>query len=176
MQPDVQRDYDFGRQFLVHLRHIASELIREAPIHEDVAHATDLIVLNLEGVRIACRVRHHRYFLDPRYREQFTIRCHRDNGAKTELAKVLEGWGDYIIYGFADEDEADTLVRWLLGDLSVFRGWFHHELARLPVGQIPGQRCRNGDGTEFIALSVSDLPSEFVVAANWNPQSSLRAA
>ena len=59
---------------------------------EDAERNTDLIVLKLDAVRIACRVRNHEYIT--RYGDEFTIRAERPSGVKTELAKIIDGWGD----------------------------------------------------------------------------------
>ena len=83
---------------------------------------------------------------------------------KSELGKVLEGWGDYLFYGFADADERH-LCAWLLGDLYVFRGWFNRKLYREAAGVLPGVQCQNGDASSsFLALPVSALPAEFLRA------------
>jgi hypothetical protein len=135
-------------------------LIGEASEEEDALRNTDLIVLRLEAVRIACRIRRYEYMA--RYGDEFTIRCDRPRGTKTELAKIIEGWGDYFFYGFAAA-EGDNLARWLLGDLKVFRLWFMRYLAA--EHRIPGTRRQNHDGSSgFIAFAVADMPRDFIVA------------
>ncbi len=166
-----QDDFTWQRRFVPRMKRIIGEhLIGEAPREEDAEHNTDLIVLRMEAVRIACRVRNFEYVLDDDWREQFTIREVRPSGAKTELAKVLEGWGDYILYGFANEEGTD-LCAWVLGDLRVFRLWHHRTLAstsRLtPRGtpELPGISLHNGDrSSSFRAYRLKELPSEFIVA------------
>lgn len=159
MRPDVQHDFDWGRGFLPELKMIVGlNLIGEAPHEEDAERNTDLIVLKLDAVRIACRIRRHKY-LDG-YGHQFTLRSGRPTGAKTELAKVVEGWGDYLLYGFADEHD-HRLAAWALCDLRVFRGWYFREVF---AGRKPGESRTNGDGTAFIAFSYGDLPDDFTVA------------
>jgi len=162
MQPDVRRDFEFGRRFLPHLKMIVGQhLVAEAPPAEDAERATDLVVLRLDAVRIACRVRRHEYLNS--YGHEFTIRSKRETGAQTELAKVLSGWARYMIYGFGSEGDAGPFMdRWVLGDLNVFRLWFQRETAR--VGRAPGNELPNGDGTWFRAFSLAALPSDFVHA------------
>lgn len=161
MQPDVAYDFEFGRQFLSELKMIAGlHLLGEAPFEEDAQRATDLIVLRLDAVRIACRVRRHEYL--ERYEGEFTIRSSRPSGADTELGKIIEGWGDYMLYAFAGLD--GRLAAWLLGDLHVFRRWHARQLVSLPAGGTPGLRVPNRDGTWFTAFTLADLPSEFIVA------------
>ncbi|WP_289009909.1 hypothetical protein [uncultured Thermomonospora sp.] len=157
------RDFDWQRALIPRVKQIlANYLIAEAPFEEDARHNTDLIVLKLDTVRVACRLRRGEYAL--RYPDEFTLRSSRPSGAQTELAKVLSGWGDYLFYGFAHPD-GGALAGWLLGDLKVFRLWHHRLLTRLPAGQAPGTERRNADGSSaFRVYRVSDLPGDFVVA------------
>jgi hypothetical protein len=153
-------DFDWQRAQLPEVKRIlANYLITEAPAEEDTQRNTDLIVLKLDTVRVACRLRRYDYLV--RYSDEFTIRTSRPSGATTELAKMLSGWGDYIFYGFTNQD-ASALAAWLLGDLKVFRVWHHRELWN---GNRPGQGQQNGDGSSgFRAYRIGDLPPEFVVA------------
>ena len=158
-----QSDHEWSRRFLPEIKRILGEhLIAEAPAEEDTERATDLIVLKLDAVRIACRVRRHKFL--QLYDDQFTLRVTRSNGVKSELGKMLEGWGDYLFYGFADADER-YLCAWLLGDLHVFRGWFNRRLFREAAGVLPGVQRKNGDASSsFIALPVNALPAKFIRA------------
>lgn len=165
MRPDVAHDFEFGRRYLGHMKQIIGlHLIGEAPPDEDMGHNTDLIVLRLDAVRIACRVRREAY--QDRYADEFTIRSGRPNGTHTELAKVIEGWGDYILYGFGSASE-NRLTGWTLGDLRVFRLWFGRHLME-HRGAAPGIGKTNPDGTTFRAFRYADLPREFVCATH-NP-------
>jgi hypothetical protein len=159
MRPDVETDYQWGRGFLPELKRIAGEhLIGEAPEEDDRERATDLIVLRLDAVRIACRVRRHEYV---GYADEFTLRSGRPSGKKTELRKIVAGWGDYLLYGFAAADEC-RLAQWCLGDLSVFREWRADKQAR--THREPGTERTNADGTRFRAYRLAELPAGFVVA------------
>ena len=159
---DFNNDFDWQRRFLPEMKRICGEyLIGESPYDEDAQRNTDLIVLRLDAVRIACRVRRNYYA--EKYNDEFTIRSSRPNGHKTELTKVVEGWGDYILYGFADEHN-ESLCAWTLGSLSVFRLWFNRQLV-VNNGDMPGKPQKNKDGSScFLAFKVSALPSEFIVA------------
>jgi hypothetical protein len=164
MRPDVREDFDWGRNFLPHLREIvAHNLIAEAPAEEDMQRNTDLIVLKLNAIRIACRVRRHQY-MGP-YGDEFTIRARRPSGG-SELGKLIEGWGDYMVYGFAPAGDCGPyLDRWFLGDLRVFRSWFTRQSLR--QSGAAGVEKKNGDGSStFRAFRVADLPGEFVVASS----------
>jgi len=150
--------------------------IGAAPVEEDQERNTDLIVLKLEPIRIACRIRTCEYFR--RYPAEFTIREGRPSGVKTELTKILEGWGQYFFYGFSDENQ-EGLKAWAIGDLNVFRLWFHRQTVR-SNGILPGKQKNNCDGSScFRAFSWDDLGTEFVVTKNnphIGPKSVLNAA
>lgn len=162
MRPDVRVDFDRQRRYIPAMKRIVGEhLIGEAPAEEDAQRNTDLIVLRLEAIRIACRVRAPEYM--DKYGNEFTIRAGRPSGAKTELQKIIEGWGDYILYGFHDEG-GDELAAWVLGDLRAFRLWFQQETVRR-AGKPPGSEQGNHDGSStFRAFAISELPLPFVVA------------
>lgn len=159
MRPDVRRDFDFGRDYLGHLKAICGQyLIGEAPFEEDTQRATDLIVLKLDPIRVACRVRRSEFM--GRYPDEFTVRANRPNGHETELAKIVAGWGDYMIYGFAGPPP--MLAAWALLDLRVFRTWWSRQLW---LGRHPGIEKPNRDGSSaFRAFTIGDLPDKFVVA------------
>jgi len=160
MPADRQREYDWQRRFVPEIKRILGEqLITEGPPEEDLRHNTDFIVLGLDAVRVACRVRRHSYLA--RYGGEFTIRASRPSGTETELHKVLRGWGDYIFYAFASTGET-YLAAWLLGDLCEFRLWHARALSLLAPGRMPGTVIRNHDSTGR-AYRISDLPSRFVI-------------
>ncbi len=155
-----QADKRWSDRFLPEIKRILGEhLIGEPPIEEDAERNTDLIVLRLEAVRVACRIRKFSY-LD-RYGGEFTIRSGRPSGVKTEYAKIIEGWGDFFFYGFASEDETE-LAYWTLGSLGALRLYCGKELLN---GRRPWRSERpNRDGSSFFrAFWVQDIP-DFVVA------------
>lgn len=133
-------------------------LIGEAPECEDCERNTDLIVLKMEPVRIACRIRRYRYFSS--YPDDITIRAERPSGMKSELTKIIEGWGNYFFYGFATEDER-RLAGWKLCDLNAFRLYFNRKIIK--TGLLPGMERKNGDGSSvFRVFRAVDIPN-FVV-------------
>ena len=140
-------------------RHLGEYLISEPEnIKEDETHNTDLVVLELKAVRIACRIRKEKY--REKYGHEFTIRSFRQSGNKTELAKIIEGWGDYIFYGFADDEH---LTQWFIGDLKAFRLWFNSEIVRRKGG-LPGKEQSNPDGSsDFRAFEKNGIPN-FIIA------------
>lgn len=161
MDDKTQQDFQFGRRFLPEIKSIVGmHLIGEAPKEEDCVRNTDLIVLRLEAIRIACRIRKHKYFA--RWGDEFTIRANRPSGALTELSKIIQGWGDYIFYGFADEAE-EHLHAWIIGDLKEFRLWFMAQLCK-NGGAKPGELNENGDGSsKFRAFKITDMPERFII-------------
>ena len=157
-----EREHAWSRRFLPEMKRIIGEhLIVEAPVEEDEQRNTDLVVLRLDAVRVACRVRQFHYLA--RYGDEFTIRAGRQNGNETELQKVIAGWGHYILYAFADERD-ERLAAWILGDLNKFRTYWSMRLV-LDKGRLPGFEKHNGDGSSsFRSFKVAALPSSFVVA------------
>lgn len=114
-----KQDKRWSDKFLPPIKRILGEhLIAEPPVEEDQFRNSDLMVLNLNSIRVGCRVRRHSYL--ERYGSQFTIRAERGSGSKTELQKIVEGWGDYLFYGFSNESETD-ICRWVLVDLYALR-------------------------------------------------------
>lgn len=147
-------------KYLPNLKRILGEVfIGEPPISEDQERNTDLIVLNMTGLRFACRLRQEPYFHD--YFTDFTLRCSRPSGTKTELDKVVEGWGDYFFYGFAAKN---NIFYWRIGDLKVFRAWYSQYL-RDHNGKLPGTKIENADkSSSFLSLKWADLPEDFIFA------------
>lgn len=161
-----KNDKKWSDKFLPEIKAIlGQQFIGAAPYEEDTERNTDLIVLKLEPIRIACRLRRKEYF--EKWPDEFTIRSSRPTGNKTELTKIMEGWGDYFFYGFCDDE---VLVYWTIGDLKVFRLWFNRQLFR-NKGAVPGKEQKNGDGSSlFIAFRWSQLPPEFIVNQAIHPE------
>lgn len=157
-----QGDNAWSRQYLPAIKRVLGEhLFGDASVEDDQQRNTDLIILNLSGVRVACRVRRFKY-CHPPFSDQFTIRSRRSKN-ETELCKITHGWGDRFFYGFAAR-EGPELAAWMLGDLYVFRGWFFQQVHK-NSGSIPGQEMSNGDSSsDFRVFNISDLPPGFVVA------------
>lgn len=157
-----QKDKRWSDRFLPEIkRNLGEYLIGEPPVEEDQERNTDLIVLRMEAIRIGCRVRKYGYL--ERYGEEFTIRAGRPSGIKTELTKIIEGWGNYFFYGFSDEKEL-CLAKWFLCDLNVFRWWFNRRLI-IDKGNVPGISKNNTDNSSFfLAFKISEFPENFIIA------------
>ena len=149
-------------KFLPNIKPIlGTHFIAEPPIEEDQDHNTDLMVLKMDSIRFGCRIRRYKYYNNEQYRNQFTIRANLPSGGKTELNKIVAGWGDYLFYGFSNAEE-DDLVRWIIGDLKVFRTWFNRCLWN---SDIKWQLKNNKDGSsDFMAFNRYDLPTNFIYA------------
>jgi len=140
-------------RFLPEIKRILGEyLIAEPPVEEDAERNTDLTVLRLDAIRIACRVRSHEYM---KYRDQFTIRNRVASGSKTELTKIIEGWGDYFFYGISNTEETN-LSHWILGDIKALR---LHISKLLYKRQLPWIAERhNHDGmSSFVVFRYNDI-------------------
>lgn len=144
-------DKRWSDKFIQKLQMVAGLLITSpASLSDDAFKNTDMIVLVAQNVRIACRVRRHEFYKS--YPHDFTIRSARDTGTKTELTKIMEGWGDYLIYGFSNQAETN-LEAWRVINLSEFRRQFQN---------ISYSKISNGDGTHFCAFDVRKMPAGIV--------------
>jgi len=135
---------------------IGYHLIIDAPKEEDEFHNTDLMTITQGSVRIGVRLR--RFDQYEKFKDGFTIRSKRESGNKTELEKIIEGWGDYFFYGFVNKEET-SFIDWYLLDLKVFRSilsrWYKNgkKLNEIPM---------NGEAA-FLGLKLSDFPDTLIV-------------
>ena len=143
-----QSDKSWSDRFIPEIRQIVGpRLLVPSSLEVDRTEAADLVVLKGRDMTLACRVRRPGFL--PRYGNEFTIRFKRDSGAKTELQKITEGWGDWMFYGHSN-DQQDGFALWWLLDLSAWRAHLirdnDKDLAKrkLKWGYQP-----NGDGTHF---------------------------
>jgi len=160
-----QSDKAWSDAYLPTIKAILGQcLIGEASREDDQERNTDLIVLRMNAVRIACRLRRQEFAT--KYGNEFTIRLSRPSGAKSEFTKVVEGWGDYIFYGFAAESPP-IITRWFVGDLKVLRlAIVRYMYAN--SGHLPGDIISNKDvSSEFLAIHLSKLPHDFFVSTSW---------
>lgn len=156
-QPSFQDSKKWSDRFIPEIQKILGmTLINYANEKEDMYHNTDLIVITKGSVRIACRIRRFKYL--EKYGNEFTIRKSRPSGNKSELEKIKEGWGDYLFYGFCNEEET-SLLKWSLCSLAIFRG--HYE-------SVEKSAIRNLDrSSDFIPFSFSDFPEAFVMSQSF---------
>lgn len=122
-----------------------------------------MVILKARDMTIAARVRRHGYA--DRYPFEFTVRSKRDSGSKTELAKLLEGWGDWMFYAHSNQFET-AFDKWMLIDLSAWR----EHLLRVGYSdqgwQHLSKKQSNGDGTYFVAFDIRNFPKNILVSSS----------
>lgn len=156
MNAPYQMNRQWSDQFLPEIRRIVgAQLLQIAPDYLDQNHATDLMMLDGRDLRVAARVRRPGYA--SRYPYDFTLRSRVASGAMTELAKVVNGEGDWMFYGHASEDGRGIDLWWLI-DLRAFR-------AALIRQATNGHRLRcgdraNADGTWFKWFDIRSFPDD----------------
>ncbi|WP_343503595.1 hypothetical protein [Alloyangia pacifica] len=166
-------DYAINRrwsdQYLPEVKRIVgAQLLQAAPDDLDMKHATDLLTLDARDMRIAARIR--RPGFADRYPYEFTIRSSVPSGAETELAKIVNGYADWMFYGHAAPD--GSLASWWLIDLRAFRA----ALIRRAHGSLSSGEVWNRDGSSFRWFDIRSFPSQppLVVAASAFPAAGLR--
>jgi len=124
------------------LKKNASDLIviSIAPDEIDRTGATDMII-RIDGGDVAVRLRRD----NCTYRD-LTIRSKRASGYKTELSKILEGFGDWYLYGWTNV--LGIVDEWIIVSLIKLRN------SGLLIGR---KDISNYDGTFFIAISAKEL-------------------
>ncbi len=144
-------------------RILGPHVLKEASVEDDQQRNTDLIVLCASAIRIACRVRHSNVF--DRWPLDITIRCSRPSGIKTELYKIIGGWGDLFFYGHASPVDKGLFRAWCLIDLEKWRNWFASSAWKLR--KQPWERHQNKDeSSEFAAFNVHHYGMEETLIAS----------
>ena len=147
-----EHDRKFGDQFLPEIRKIIGPyLLEQASLEQDQCFASDLVLVRARPVDIACRVRRPGY---ENFYDQFTMRIARESGAKTELRKFVEGFGDWFFYGHAAAD-LQSLPRWMLIDLNAWRA---HLIMRSKVRQ--GDKENDDTETSFRWYDIKSFPPD----------------
>jgi len=136
---------------------LGETFVSTANFERDAKEATDLIVLQMKPFTVACRVRRFLYF--EKYSEEFTIRSKRPGEVKTEIQKIMEGWGDYLFYGFADETEK-SIFSYFIADLKVFRQM--HGYYRYPLLDVKTKLNEDGS-SEFKIYKIEAFPENFIL-------------
>jgi len=163
-----EEDRKFTELFTPEIQKICGQVfIKPAPFQIDCHEATDLLVLEITPIKIACRVRRFEYYC--KYRGQFTIRAKRPSGVKTELKKIEEGWCDYLFYGFSNPfNDGSGFMAWMIGNLNVFRYEWARVFKRVPDDGGPTIKFEyhtNPDNSSsFYAYYVESFPKNFIVA------------
>lgn len=152
--PDYAQDRTWSDQWIPLLKEkIGPFLLCESSFEQDTKYAADLIVLRGRDKDIACRVRRQKNGYASRFPNQFTIRYKRENGSRTELAKIIDGWGDWFFYGH--EHQSDIFPWWII-DLSAFRAHLIRNKDKIRYG-----KQQNPDGvTHFIWFDITSFPAD----------------
>jgi len=119
---------------------------REATFKEDTQEGFDFMV-NINDVKIAIRIRHSSCI----YRD-FTVRSKLDTGNITELAKIIDGKGDFYLYAWAINDT--RIGEYMLIDLNLLRVLDILKDNRIDIS--------NYDGTYFKSYSIIELSSSLL--------------
>ena len=129
---------------------VGSHLLNVTSDEVDQNQASDLVTLNSNPTSIACRIRRHGWCLD--FPTQFTLRSARDSGSKTELEKIVEGFGDWLFYAHSSITESG-FDQWFLISLNNFRHHWTYNREAIKHGAQP-----NGDGTHFEWFDLNSFP------------------
>lgn len=110
---------------------------------------TDLVFVIKWGLRFALRVRNldKGIFSGKPYLREVTIRTRAEKGYETEIDKIMNMYGHYMLYCWASKKK--NLFDYILFDLDDFRA--NH------LNWLIGEEIPNGDGTEFNAYKIDDI-------------------
>ena len=160
---DWKEDKEWVDLFEPKIKEICGRIfITTAPRRLDIEEATDLLVLEIKPLTIACRVRRHNYYFQFDNKNEFTIRKTRPSGYKSEFAKICEGWGDYYFYAFSNGYENGSGFRlYTLFNLKVFRReWIFNNWKK----HLRFKEMKNKDGSSnFYAFKIKPFPQDFIM-------------
>jgi len=135
------------------LEHLVKAEADTANMLDDLTNNTDLIIKATE-IRVSCRIRNVKYFYDPSTRIQFTLRYFRKNNIPSEYSKIVKGKGNYMLYGFAEDQK---ILGWFILDLQKLRQF-------LPT-TTPLKVVVNSDGSSiFHVYSLLQFPRCVITA------------
>lgn len=161
MRSDVARDFGWQAQFADSIRRIVGPfLLVPAPMDVDMTQATDFLMFKAGGLSLAARIRgtdrSGRRYADL-YPNDITIRSRRDNGTRTEWAKIIEdGFADWMFYGHAT-GVGTRLYPFFLIDLAVLREMYAADGTKI----LTSQDKANGDGTYFHVIRPGSLARSY---------------
>ena len=127
---------------------------------EDMERATDLVVTVIGG-QVAVKIRRDGY--KKKYRD-WTIRSFRKTGSKTELQKLIEGFAQWYLYLWTDNE---IITDWILINMDKVRA--------TNLLYIPRRPFSNNDGTYFIAISVPELKKHSCLVDEFRPSINYQA-
>ena len=144
----------------LHMPNVRSELgelpmkhfidIETAIAKRDMEEATDLVITT-SGVDIAVRIRRNKFYKKASiFGYDLSIRA-VNKGYKTEIDKLIGGFGDYYFYGYSDDDNG-TIAACCVIDINKMRqcGILEREYPIYP----------NGDGTSGMYIPITEIRNE----------------
>ena len=136
---------------------LGKNFVRIAPEFKDMNENVDLEVLATD---VAFRVRK---WEDRCYKGDFTIRSKVKSGRKTELDKIISGFGRYLFYAISNKNK-DGFHCFALIDLNVFRSIFYKTVME-NKGEIPlkWKERANGDGSYFRPFKYTEFPDSLLI-------------
>jgi len=141
-------------------RELGEAFIDIAPEYKDTQEATDLVVFGIGELCFACRVRRFEYF--EKFKDQFTIRLKLPNYRKSELDKIMEGFGDFYFYGFSNKrNDGSGFIKYIIFDLKIFREWFDY-LKRSSRKECWEKRSNINNSPDFLAFKIDCFPSNMI--------------
>jgi len=168
---DYFGDRAWSDKFIPLIKQIVGPLLLEpTKFTEDTSEVTDLIVLMAKDMRIAARMRRFDAGYSEQYPFDFTLRSNRSSGARTELRKVVDGWGDWLFYGHGSSESSLCIPRWMIIDLHAFRAHLIRDGMRgtrcLKHGEIPNKDKK----TKFYYFNIKSFPPSppLLIASSFN--------
>jgi len=119
----------------------------------DRQEGTDFAILTVKPFKVGVRLRRYKYYQNPEYRKQFTIRWALASGKETEIDKIRAGFVNYLLYGFVDEAEK-IILQYFIGNLFIFR-------QKEPKPYRIYSNKKKGD-SDLAVYRISDLDNSFI--------------
>lgn len=126
--PETRKDFDWQLRYELTVRQkVGPFLLEPASWERDTKEATDFVRYRVigEGVSaVAARIRRPEVMFSPKWafwQWQFTVRLWRKNGVRTEHAKLVDGYADWLFYAVAAPDDEIDFAHWMLVNLRPWR-------------------------------------------------------
>jgi len=153
MKSTYKNDRSLEDKFSKTIKAILGNQFITKDIEMDLKRGTDFLIFNVNPFKIGVRLRRYQYYKNVKYRNQFTIRWSRPSGVKTEIHKIMDGYVDYILYGFINECE-EKIIKYFIGDLEVFRN-----TEAKPVSILPN----HPHDSDLAVFNVFQFPVSFIL-------------
>lgn len=155
-----EKNKQWSDQFTPKLMQILGpQVLRVGTPDEDKNECGDL-VLRIDQKMYPIRVRRNSFY--NKFYNDFALSENISPiTGKTEVDKIVEGYGQYYVYSFTNIEETD-IEYWRIYDLNVFRLWIHRCLLQ-NKGVMPGiSRMKNARFSKFRTFDVSEIPNMIV--------------